>query len=423
MTAIPATPGGPLRVFVSYSHDSPEHAQRVLALSDRLRAQGIDCQLDQYEMSPPEGWPAWMNVQIKSALFVLVVCTEVYARRVSGQEEPGRGLGARWEGAIITQALYDSGGRNDKFIPIVFAESDIAFIPTFLRAVTRYDLGTPNGYQALYRHLTNQPRVIKPPLGSVEVLPPIEHDASETPKPVAANDLPDRALLMSFGGEGTFFIPLEEAAAADTIVLSVAPASPQQSAFLESLRRSRDSEVGVAFGLSAFLGKLKAAKQQYGDGKERWLLTFVADEADYGAGLMEMSTSGYSADDIATLRARRILLNETRAINDSDTVGLLNDTTLEVLIRGMNTPLQVTASPLPALFADAGGDRNAFIQAARLLLVMYLRLAGVVERVFTLELAFESADRLRVDFEGQRVKKYTNVPAPQVSVHGICVLR
>ena len=88
------------------------------------------------------------------------------------------------------------------------------------------------------------------------------------------------------------------------MVLSVAPASAQQSAFLESLRRSRDTEVGVAFGLSAFLGKLKEATQRYGDGKERWLLTFAADDADYGAGIMEMSTSGYSADDIATLRAR-----------------------------------------------------------------------------------------------------------------------
>jgi hypothetical protein len=43
------------RVFISYSHDSPEHADRVLALADRLRAEGIDCHLDQYETSPPEG--------------------------------------------------------------------------------------------------------------------------------------------------------------------------------------------------------------------------------------------------------------------------------------------------------------------------------------------------------------------------------
>jgi hypothetical protein len=50
----------PTRVFISYSHDSPEHADRVLALSDQLRAGGIDCILDQYEPAPEEGWPLWM---------------------------------------------------------------------------------------------------------------------------------------------------------------------------------------------------------------------------------------------------------------------------------------------------------------------------------------------------------------------------
>ena len=30
------------QVFISYSHDSPEHQRRVLELSERLRADGID---------------------------------------------------------------------------------------------------------------------------------------------------------------------------------------------------------------------------------------------------------------------------------------------------------------------------------------------------------------------------------------------
>lgn len=48
-------------VFISYSHDSKEHARRVLALSDRLRDDGVDCTVDQYEQSPPEGWQKWMD--------------------------------------------------------------------------------------------------------------------------------------------------------------------------------------------------------------------------------------------------------------------------------------------------------------------------------------------------------------------------
>jgi SEFIR domain len=60
------------RVFISYSHDSREHIDRVLALSNRLRADGIDCHIDQYEESPSEGWPRWMVNQIEDASFVLV---------------------------------------------------------------------------------------------------------------------------------------------------------------------------------------------------------------------------------------------------------------------------------------------------------------------------------------------------------------
>jgi len=53
------------KVFISYSHDSPEHIDKVLALSDRLIADGVDCILDQYEESPPEVWPTWMDTHIK----------------------------------------------------------------------------------------------------------------------------------------------------------------------------------------------------------------------------------------------------------------------------------------------------------------------------------------------------------------------
>ena len=46
----------PLKVFISYSHDSPEHADRVLTLTDRLRQNGLESILDQYILgSPTEG--------------------------------------------------------------------------------------------------------------------------------------------------------------------------------------------------------------------------------------------------------------------------------------------------------------------------------------------------------------------------------
>ena len=159
----------PPKVFISYSHDSRDHMDRILALSDQLRAGGIDCEIDQYPESPPKGWPRWCEKQTRESEFVLVACTETYLRRFNGDETPGEGRGVTWEGYVITQELYDSQGTNTKFIPITFAPGDPTTVPVTLRGGTRYDL--PGAYEALYRRLTRQPEIKAPPLGEESLRP------------------------------------------------------------------------------------------------------------------------------------------------------------------------------------------------------------------------------------------------------------
>ena len=160
------------KVFISYSHDTPEHMDRVLTFSDRLRHDGVDCYIDQYVPSPPEGWPRWTGNQIEQADFVIVVCSQIYDRRFKGLEETGKGLGAKWEGAIITQELYDAEANNTKFIPVSFSSEDWIYIPTPLRGATRYELD--KNYTDLYRILTDQPAVLTPELGNLRPMPPLE---------------------------------------------------------------------------------------------------------------------------------------------------------------------------------------------------------------------------------------------------------
>jgi tetratricopeptide (TPR) repeat protein len=157
------------QVFISYSHDSTVHVDRILALSNRLRAEGVDCRIDQYEQSPAEGWPRWCERQVKQSTFVLVACTETYLRRFNGEETPQIGLGVTWEGHIITQDLYDAQGSNTKFIPILFSRENEQFVPTPLRGVTRYQLSS--NYDHLYRRLTNQPLIHIPAIGEVKPMP------------------------------------------------------------------------------------------------------------------------------------------------------------------------------------------------------------------------------------------------------------
>ncbi len=160
-----------LRVFISYTHDSPEHGDRVLAFANRLVINGIDVALDQYEPSPAEGWPLWMERQLRECKFTLMICTVLYYRRVTGQETVNVGLGVPWEGNVIYNSLYVNRAVNQKFIPVLFDNAPVTNIPDPLRGYTFYRADTEAGYEQLYRRLTDQPFVVKPPPGSLIALP------------------------------------------------------------------------------------------------------------------------------------------------------------------------------------------------------------------------------------------------------------
>jgi hypothetical protein len=181
-----ATPAAP-KVFISYSHDSATHQEHVLALADRLRKDGLDVMVDQYLPAPPEGWPRWMDQQIKEADFVLLVCTETYLRRVERREQPGKGHGVLWEGNLIYQHLYNAGTTNAKFIPVLLDSANPSYIPLPLQGVTCYHPETDDGYEQLYRRLTNQPRDVKPELGIRRSLPPRTRSTDSVP-PTSATE-------------------------------------------------------------------------------------------------------------------------------------------------------------------------------------------------------------------------------------------
>lgn len=186
---------GKITVFISYSHDSEEHRQTVLALSERLRQDGIETCLDQYvNGSPAQGWPRWMRDQLDASNFVLVVCTPTYYRRFRGHEAPGKGKGVDWEGALITQEMYDSRSSTLKFVPIFLSAADESAIPEPLRSLTHYALISEDVYKSVYDFLLGQAGVEPGALGELKRKPrtsgqPLNFGDGQGP-PVAAITLP-----------------------------------------------------------------------------------------------------------------------------------------------------------------------------------------------------------------------------------------
>ncbi|WP_292994095.1 SEFIR domain-containing protein [Nitrosomonas sp.] len=172
------------KVFISYSHDSDEHREWVLGLSERLRQDGIVTILDRYveNGSPPKGWPLWMLDSLDEAPHVLCVCTETYYRRFRGFEVPGKGKGVDWEGTMITQALYNARSVSSKFIAVLCKSDDEPYIPEPLRPRAHYVLSSEGNYQALYDALLNQGGVKPGNVGPLKIKPhedvkPLNFDA------------------------------------------------------------------------------------------------------------------------------------------------------------------------------------------------------------------------------------------------------
>ncbi len=173
-------------VFISYSHDSPEHADRVLSLANRLLNDGIDCTIDQYETAPPEGWPKWMVDNVENSRFVLVICTQLYLDRSKSDVEPGTGKGVKWESLLTYNMIYHAGSRNERFIPVIFSWDDEDFIPLPLKGCAYYSLDTDKGYDALYRRLSDQPPVKKPSMGKKKIMPTTETAPMDFPSEAEA---------------------------------------------------------------------------------------------------------------------------------------------------------------------------------------------------------------------------------------------
>jgi len=165
------------RVFISYSHDSQSHSDKVLEFAFALRSNGIDVELDQFHTDEIVDWPTWCEEKIsrEHADFVLCICTAKYRDRIEGTVPPEEGKGAYWEGSLLRKELYDTKG-NRRIVPVLFHGEPESSILGFLQGWTfcriRDFALSDSGYEHLLRILTGKASVIKNDLGEIPDLTP-----------------------------------------------------------------------------------------------------------------------------------------------------------------------------------------------------------------------------------------------------------
>ena len=143
------------RVFISYSHDSEQHLQFVLELTERLLEDGFNCVVDFYLEEPPvEGWQTWLATELAAADFCLVVCTPNYLQRYQQAEHLGIDP-ETLNGLVLTQASYPSFATQTQFVPILPVGGKLQDIIPPLQGKNAFELMTD--YLSLHQLLKNRP--------------------------------------------------------------------------------------------------------------------------------------------------------------------------------------------------------------------------------------------------------------------------
>jgi hypothetical protein len=151
------------KVFISYSHDSLDHKKWVNELGVRLRNNGIDAILDQWELQPGDDLPHFMETHLSNADHIIMICTELYVQKAN----KGQG-GVGYEKMIITSNLLKNIDTN-KIIPIIRQNSK-SEIPTFLKTKLYINFSKSADYEfnfdELIRTIHQSPLFKKPEIGN-----------------------------------------------------------------------------------------------------------------------------------------------------------------------------------------------------------------------------------------------------------------
>ena len=138
------------KVFISYSHDTPEHKQWVSELIAKLHRKGVNVILDQWELRPGDDLAQFIEHGIRDSDRVLVICTDSYVRKANAGEG-----GVGYEPMIVTRKLVQDLGIN-KFIPVVRQALGEDKTPSFLGPQVYIDLPAEDQFDEKFNELLRE---------------------------------------------------------------------------------------------------------------------------------------------------------------------------------------------------------------------------------------------------------------------------
>ena len=201
------------KVFISYSHDSPQHKRWVAETASKLVDNGVDVFLDQWDLGLGTDIPKYVERSVSEADRVLMICTEQYVRKA----DEGKG-GVGYEAMIVTAELVHNLGTS-KFIPVIRQASGEVILPKFIgyRFYANLSEGQKGKeeFENLLRELHKVPALTKPPLGKNPFAK--TPSGGETPKEIPKNIHIPNIKAVNDDAAATYRVALEIARQGDLI--------------------------------------------------------------------------------------------------------------------------------------------------------------------------------------------------------------
>ena len=395
-------------VALSFAGEDREHAK---ALKDLLTAGGYEPFYDEDELANLWGknlYDYLSSVYKDRAHYCVMFLSKYYERKL-------------WTNHERQQAQARAFKENREYIlPIRLDDTEIPGIPPTVGYLDLRLITIEEVYEVLVMKLSGTT---------------LKTAATDrTTSSVIEKDTTEYVLLVSEDGK-SYFIPVQNARWDSTeISLELLPESPEETAFLRTLRRhindtfARDAHIALALREDAAWVKPQEIIETASGSQIVWKAIFNKEKhRQNGSPLGDFTFGTISPDKMAEMRAKRILLDEKLEAlpedfqNRTGPAGLLNEATLEMFVRGGNG-FQISASPIPPLYHFIGKNQGQFEKFARLTSVLYLKLSNTVEEILQFDLKLLNPNQVEVKFKGRRHKRFTNVEPYIFEVNGTCQL-
>ena len=385
----------PWDVFIS--HASEDKQAVAVPLKQALEAAGVSVWMDMDQIVAGQGLRRRIDHGLANCRFTVVVTSPSFFSKEWTQKELD---------AVVNQ---EAVGRQHRVIPVLYGMSFADLQKHSPLLAGSLALPWSDGLTAVVAKVK---AIVSGTTVPVAAIPPVG-----PPPGTPAAELDSLVLLMAEDGRSVAVRSRDlKVAGAESLEVWLRPEHPDAHEFLMELAKGRRHLLNLAYGLRAVRGRVQAAEQAWDKGREEWRLTLRLEDAGGGGFLSEVSVNGVSADEIAMMRARRILLDERLPGNMR-----FGMDTMEGFVAGMSGPLRAGGSPFPQVLSGKPLDAET-LAVARLYAVLLLRLSHTVEHVHRLDLTPAGAGRLQVAFRGRRARQSAQREPTVIEVDGVCPL-